>query len=97
MESLYYVIGKTKDQKVKDCRITPHKLALTWVVEFQGEDLDLTIPERLGGGVQVRVLDPGQIYSAEQFAKIHHFQFPIEAQREEEKGMIDLEEPKGGY
>lgn len=52
------------------------KVQMTSVVVFEGEDLHVAIPEKKGGGVQVRVINPGTMYSAVRFAELHGFQLP---------------------
>ena len=49
----------------------------TWVVEFEGEEMGVSIPEKKGGGVQVKVIAHGEVYTAAQFAEKHKFPVPL--------------------
>lgn len=53
-------------------------LELIYFVEFEGEDLDVEIPETHGGGRQVKVTDAGIIMRAVDFAESHGFELPPE-------------------
>lgn len=57
-----------------------------WVVEFQGEIVNATIPEHEKGGVLVRVTDPGKPIRAKAFAEKYGFQL----QADDGDGDIDL-------
>ncbi len=67
-----YVLGQA------DGEITPEFLDQSYVVEFEGVNLGKPIPERLGGGRQVKVTDPGRIILARQFAKENGYEIPFE-------------------
>lgn len=58
----------------------PAKVDLVFFVAFQGEDLGVNIPEKLGGGRQARVTNAGTILCARQFAAVHGFELPPEPQ-----------------
>jgi hypothetical protein len=70
-EAWNYALGHSKDDEKTE--INEMVLVQTWVVEFEGEDLNVAIPEEKGGGVLVRVLNPGNMYTAKDFAKRHGY------------------------
>lgn len=83
-EAWAYVLGCTNsDTAIEISEMVLHQ---TWVVEFEGEDLGIAIPEAQGGGVLVRVKSPGSVYTAEEFARRHGYDIRLA----EDGGEIDL-------
>lgn len=74
-QAWHYVVGKLPEQNIEDCTITDEKLELLSVVEFNGEELDVAIPEGQGdgGGRQVRVTNRGFTLPARKFADANGF------------------------
>ena len=69
------------------------KVRQSWIVEFPGIDLGVTIPEDKGGGVQVKVINPGKVQRAEDVAKEFGFTLPPEA----EEGDVELGDGSESY
>jgi hypothetical protein len=67
-----------------DQGVSPESLTHIHVVEVEGEDLGVSIPEKLGGGRLVKVLDAGVVRTPEEFAKLHDLEMPKDLDQEVE-------------
>jgi len=75
-EAWSYFLGCVTDDKGK---VEVEKLVLdqTWIVEFEGQDMGISIPEEKRGGVQAQVITHGVMHRAEDFATDNGFPIPV--------------------